>query len=390
MTGGFGRGVVSLALAGSLLLAACQHGGPTRSSQPLSPVSGLGSGSGLVALLVPYGSEDANNEELARSLENGARLALADAGNSRIELRVYPTEGTIDGAASATTQALNDGADAILGPVFGASAAAAGSIAATRSVPVFTFSNRTDVAGGTVYLLGRTHRDAADRVMSHAAMQGKSRVLVVHADTMAGRASLVAVEAAARAQGLGFAGAISHEFSQIGVVNVIPEIVAALEATQADLLVLTGNTAGALPMLAQMVPEAGIDLTAVQLAGITRWDIPESNLRISGLQGGWYPLPDPNLAASFSYRYQYEFNDPPHPLTGLAYDGMVVIDRILANRALPVGQVIANPAGFNGSDGIFRFNANGTIQRALAVAEVRDFRTIIVSPAPRAFLPAGS
>ncbi len=387
MKAGIGHVGRILALSGTIFVAACEHDAP---SGQIQPVEHPGTDSGTVALLLPYGSDDNNNIELAKNLENGARMAIANLPDIGISLKVYQTDGTTEGAVEAAMLALDDGAGAILGPVFGDAAAAVGPVAAAAGVPVFSFSNRTEIAGNNLYLLGHTHRNAANRILQYGKEQGKVRVLVVHADTAAGRASQAAVETAAALQGMELAGSISHEFSQIGVVNAIPDIVGAANESGADLLVLTGNTAGALPMLAQMIPEAGIDPEVVQIAGLTRWDIPANNLRINGLQGGWFPLPDPNLAASFSYRYQFEFTELPHPLAGLSYDGIVAIHQILSAGGRLDARTITRPAGFVGSDGIFRFLPDGTIERGLAVAEVRDFRKSVISPAPRIFPLAGS
>ena len=128
----------ALALAGLLLVSACENEAPEQQRQPPGQPEQRNE-TGEVALLLPYGSDDASSVELARSLENSARLAAADLG-SRLILRVYPTKGTADGAVQAARLALDNGASAIVGPVFGASAAAIGPVAAEAAVPVFSFS----------------------------------------------------------------------------------------------------------------------------------------------------------------------------------------------------------------------------------------------------------
>jgi hypothetical protein len=47
-------------------------------------------------------------------------------------------------------------------------------------------------------------------------------------------------------------------------------------------------------------------------------------------------------------------------------------------------EVIANPSGFAGADGVFRFKPDGTNDRGLAVLEIRNGSTASVSPSPRA------
>jgi len=48
-------------------------------------------------------------------------------------------------------------------------------------------------------------------------------------------------------------------------------------------------------------------------------------------------------------------------------------------------QVLTNTSGFSGIDGVFRFRADGTNERGLAVLRVTAGGGQPVSPAPRAF-----
>ena len=46
---------------------------------------------------------------------------------------------------------------------------------------------------------------------------------------------------------------------------------------------------------------------------------------------------------------------------------------------------LTDPAGFAGVDGIFRFKPDGTVERGLAIMEVRDGFVDVREPAPRSF-----
>ena len=59
------------------------------------------------------------------------------------------------------------------------------------------------------------------------------------------------------------------------------------------------------------------------------------------------------------------------------------MEQALSRRSLTQAQ------GFQGTAGIFRLNADGTNDRGLAVAEVRDGQVVIVDPAPTSFSGAG-
>ena len=53
-------------------------------------------------------------------------------------------------------------------------------------------------------------------------------------------------------------------------------------------------------------------------------------------------------------------------------------------------EVLTNPSGFSGTDGIFRFRPDGTNQRGLAVLRVTTSGGQVVSPAPKAFSTSGT
>ena len=132
-----------------------------------------------VALLVPRGSAQAGDALLAQSLENAARLAIADLNGVQIDLRIYDTAGNPQQAATAATTAINDGARVILGPVYAEAANAAALAAAQRNVNVLAFSNNTAIAGGNVFILGPTFDNTARRLAGYAARQGKGNMVIV-------------------------------------------------------------------------------------------------------------------------------------------------------------------------------------------------------------------
>jgi hypothetical protein len=51
---------------------------------------------------------------------------------------------------------------------------------------------------------------------------------------------------------------------------------------------------------------------------------------------------------------------------------------------------IENSEGFSGSDGLFRFRANGAIERGLAIIEVRPNEVAVLDAAPRMFPRSGT
>jgi hypothetical protein len=51
---------------------------------------------------------------------------------------------------------------------------------------------------------------------------------------------------------------------------------------------------------------------------------------------------------------------------------------------------LLDPNGFAGVDGIFRFNADGTAERGLAILEMTSHGPDVLQPAPKSFQKPGS
>jgi len=286
---------------------------------------------------------------------------------------------------------VNDGAKIILGPVYADAANAAGLAVASRNVNLLSFSNNTEIAGGNVFVLGNTFENTANRLVSYAAQQGKGSIFVVHEQTQAGEIGRRAIEVAVSRSSARLAGAESYAFNQDAVVAAVPRIVAAVRGSGAQSVFLTADSAGALPLFAQLLPEAGLSPATTQYIGLTRWDIPPATLALPGVQGGWFALPDPSLNNQFQARYAAAYGRAPHPIAGLAYDGIAAIGALVKSRGdqALTGSALTQSSGFVGVSGIFRFRPDGTNERGLAVAEIRNNQVVVIEPAPRSFVGAG-
>ncbi|MGR3614748.1 MAG: penicillin-binding protein activator [Paracoccaceae bacterium] len=344
-----------------------------------------------VALLVPQGSGQGGDAILAQSLENAARLAISDLQNVQIDLRVYDTQGNAQVAAAVATQAVDEGARIILGPVYGEAANAAGLAVRNKNVNVLSFSNNATIAGGNLFILGPTFNNTANRLSAFASLQGKGDMVVVSGNDVSGQLGKSAIEQASLGSGTNILGAVSYDLSQQGVIAAIPNIKSQVQSTGADSIFMTATTAGALPLLTQLLPEAGVDPAAVQYIGLTRWDVPSQTLELPGVQGGWFALPDPVMAQRFRGRYEGAYGGAPHAIGGLAYDGIAAIGALVGagkSDAL-TGAALTQAAGFQGVSGIFRLLSDGTNERGMAVATIQDRQVVVIDPAPSSFAGAG-
>lgn len=377
------------AVAASVLLAACDPVGfaPTTTTPRVDTAGPV-----QVALLVPGGSGDAGRQVLASSLENAARLAVSDLSGVQVDLRVYETGGNPQQAASVATRAVNEGARIILGPVFSGEATAVGAAVAGSGVNVLSFSNNTEIAGGNVFVIGHTFDNTARRLLDYAAREGRGQIMIVSDRTAEGASAEASINRAASASGAAIVATERYSFSQQGIVEALPTISATARSSGAQTIMLTANTAGALPILAQLLPENRVGPPRHQFMGLTRWDIPPATLELRGLQGGWFAMPDPDVSARFERRYTDAYGSEPHPIAGLAYDGIAAIGALIGTGRQDAFSTAAltQASGFVGVNGVFRLRSDGSNERALAVATIRDNAVVILDRAPRAFGAAGS
>ena len=352
------------------------------------------SGPVRVALLVPTGSNDAERNALGAALENSARLALADRPGSAIELTVLSTGGEPNMAATAAAQAVALDADIIVGPLFSSSVAAVGPIAQQAGIPVLSFSNNPAVAGGNVYILGRTFENSARRLMSFAAARGLRNTGLIHTQDAEGQAALAAVQEAARETGAQLVATASYPRSREGIPAAAEFFTTEMIRNGVDNLLLSDRGTG-LIYAASFLPFHGLNVDRTQVMGLQ--ELTESAMASErALAGAWYTVIDPAQVAAFDSRFSARYGARPHPLASLAYDGIAAVDTLVgearASRNMRAfdARNLTRSAGFTGAEGAFRFRSDGGTDRALAIMEVTRDGPQLVDPAPGSLGLSGS
>ncbi len=378
-----------LAVTALLWLAACDvtlapDANVGQSIDPTDPIE--------VALLVPGASAQETDNQLAQNFENAARLAIADLQGVTVNLRVYNTAGgNPQQAAVSARQAVDDGAKIIIGPLYGEAANAAGVAIAGRDVNVLAFSNNQAFAGGNVFILGSTFQNTADRLVRYANRQGIISFMVLHGEDLPGRVGRDAITTAVQSNGLQVAGVESYPLSQQGIFTATRRIVSSVSNSGAQAVFTTAGANADLPIIATALPDAGMDTARSRFIGLTRWDTLPQLAALPGLDGGLFALPDPGTSGLFANRYSATYGSNPHPLAGLAYDGIAAIGALAAagNTDALTKSALTQPQGFRGTSGVFRLLPNGLNQRGLAVATFQNNQVVILEQAPRSFGGAG-
>ncbi len=339
-----------------------------------------------VAFLLPLSG--GNSQSVAKSLKQAGELALFDFDNPNVELVPKDTRGTPEGAKEAAQQAVKEGAELIIGPLFANEVAAAAPEAQSANIPMIAFSSDRKVAGNGVYLLSFLAGSDVSRIVSFAVSRGKTRFAALVPQTEYGRLVEQSFLASANRLGAQIVAVKSYPQDANGMVAPVREIAALAkrgEQPQIDALYMPA-AADSLPSLAPLLPYAEIDTKAVQLLGSSGWDYTGVG-KEAALVGAWLPAPDPKGWTDFTKRYVETYGEVPPRLSTLAYDAVSLAISLSNNapgsRFTPDALTRAN--GFSGIDGLFRLRPDGTSERGFAILEVQRYGNQVIEPAPNGF-----
>ena len=382
------RAVLSLSAA-AIALAACatQLGGGAPTPQPGEPTSAnasVGEGQVRVAMILPL-SAQGNAGVAAQSMKNAAEIALAEFKGPNVQLLVKDDGGTPQGAQASAQQAISEGAEIIIGPLFAQSVSAVGQVARARNIPVIAFSTDASVAARGVYLLSFLPETDVRRIVEFAVSRGKRSFAALLPDNAYG----TVVEAAFQQEVSRRGGRVLALEKYPPDANRMSEVVrrVAQAANQVDSIFIPDG-ADAVPQVVQALAADGVNLKRVQLLGTGLWDDPRI-FSTAALEGGWYAAPESTGFRSFSGRYRARYGQDPVRTATLAYDAVALVAALVKTQGPQrfSEQVLTNPSGFAGIDGVFRFRPEGPNERGLAVLRVTPSGGQVISPAPRSFQP---
>jgi ABC-type branched-subunit amino acid transport system substrate-binding protein len=378
------------------LLAACSGmspGGDTFSGTPAAPTqpgeggASIGAGQVKAGLVLPL-SASGNAGAAGNSMRSAAEMALAEFNVTDLQLLVKDDGGNAPGARQVAQQAIDEGAEIILGPIFAHSVSPVGQLARARNIPVMAFSTDANVATRGVYLLSFLPESDVDRIVSYAMSQGKKSFAAAIPDNAYGSVAEAAFKQSVARRG-GRIVALEHYPADRNQMQAAIRTVAQ-SAARADAIFIPDG-ADTAPAVVQVLTASGVDLKRVQILGSGLWEDPQIFTN-SALEGAWYAGPDATGFRNFSSRFRARYGQDPARTASLAYDAVALISALTKTQGDQrfSEQVLINSSGFTGIDGLFRFRADGTNQRGLAVMKVTPAGGQVISPAPKAFNGSGA
>lgn len=340
-----------------------------------------------VALLLPFNSSRENVRTLSNALYNAAQLALFEFDATNVLLMPKATGGTAAGAQRVAQEAIDAGADLILGPLFAEEVTAVAPLARQFKVPVVAFSSDSSVGGNGVHLLSFPLDQDVDRIVDYATLQGITRFAALYPQGTYGERVRAAFQSSVSARAGEVVASTSYPSSPEGMYEPAKRIASAYGGGNYKAVFLPEGDAQ-LKSLAPLLPYYDVDPRDVKFLGTGLWDDP-SLAREPPLAGAWFPAPPPEGHDQFLTRYRRAYGTTPPRIASLGYDA---VSLAIALSTLPEGsrftpEALTNPDGFAGVDGIFRFMPDGRTERGLAILEIRPTGAVVIDPAPASFRP---
>jgi len=375
-------------LCGGAALSACSitglglgHRGPAATPPPPAADAAadtLGTGPVKVALILPL-TQASGQSPVGVSMRNAAELAMSEAGANDITLMVKDDHSTPDGAREAVQAANGQGAELILGPLFAGDVRAAAEVAKGAGKPVIAYSTDLSAASRGVYLLSFLVEGYVDRIVDYAASQGKKSVAVLAPENDYANVATGALQQAAAKRDMRVA---LIERYKPGAAAASAANIAALGG-QIDAIFIP-EQASAMPEVARALTANGLDSRKVQILGTGLWNDARV-LSLPALQGAWFATPENAGFTAFAARYRAKFGSDPTRVATLAYDSVSLAAALARTQGARrySEETLTNPTGFNGADGVFRFKSDGSNERGLAVVQINNGATTVISPAPR-------
>ena len=332
------------------------------------------------ALLLPFSASSSAVRAEAASMLNAAQLAMVERGGDSLLLIPKDTGGQEAGARSAAQAALEEGADIILGPLFADSVRAVRDIAGPQGVPIIAFSTDRSAAGNGAFLLSFPPDLEIDALIEYSRGQGADTLaLLGPSDGLSRLYNRTLIERGALAS-----ADIYPRFDADASTEAITRLSENKGLYGALMLTATGD---GLVELSPVLSFLELDAEDVLTLGPSQWLEQDSLRGAPPLYGAVTVGPDQDSSQRFKAAYEAAIGDSPTRLASLAYDAVALaafLDGERGNRAL--GRLY-NRDGFAGVDGLFRFDADGVVERSLSVYQLTSGGFIEIFPARTAFPP---
>lgn len=356
-------------------------------SNPYTPQGYKGQKIIRIALLAPFSSVAAGDKDEALNLKAGAELALNTFSDGKTVLFSVDSGATIESASAAAKQALNNGADFILGPLFAKGVEAVAPFARANNATLFSFSTDVTYAGNGVYVLSFLPEDETNRIISYAAARGIKKLVILTPNTKYGERVAAQAKNSANALGINIVFSKSYDPTKgnsiIEAANAAAPFAKGMKAS--EIAYFLPERGAALKMMVKALTDKGANTMRAQYLGTSLWN-DDTTLTDSKLFGGWFVATEGEARDKFEKEFVATTSRKATRLAGLGYDAVALIANAAKNgdKKAINEKLLERSSGFVGINGRFRFN-DGIIERSMPVLEVGGMGSKIIDAAPSKF-----
>ncbi len=344
-----------------------------------------------IALLLPLSSSNKLIRKEANALLNAAEIALFQEDSKEILMILKDTQGKARIAAKMAQEAVQEGANLIIGPVLSNSVR---SVAETLNMNtiMIALSSDTHTHYENVFKLGFPVEEDIRNLMAYLK---NNKILENYA----------------------FFGSTSSYSKR--AQSAFQTYILQQNANLTDNIYYTGKTyhdvqsainqiskAGSNQIQAILIPEYGITLQTilpslvekgfyrhiqnpVLFLGTSLW----MNLNLTkepSIQNALFAAPSKDSMSQFEQKYIKIYKSPAERLSSLAYDAITLASYLALSPKHQWNQILTGQSGFYGVSGLFRFKSNGNIERTLSIYTIKGQQIIEESKALQAFLDSGA
>ncbi len=343
-----------------------------------------------IAILVPLSGTYA---KIGRELLDSAQLALFDLKHKNITLVPVDTGNNNNAKASSAAELLiSQNIKIAIGPLFSDTTRIINNMVKDKNIKIISFSNDRALAKTGANILGLSVEEQIERVISYALDRCEIKRYIA---VLPRNAYGLVVEKQAQ-----------QMVSLNGVFN--PIYYERLPTDYSDIIKQINDFANEnnnLPNLtskcndiktALLLPEAGIVTSKVTeglndnifskkilILGSSKWD-DNSLLANNYLEGAIFPTMQSDKQQEFKQNFLHTYNYKPDNIASIAYDAMSLAV-MLSGFNKEDQNILNNPRGFVGIDGIFRFNNNGLAERSLAIIRIKQHNFEVLDQNPSFF-----
>ena len=364
-----------------------------------------------VGLLLPLSGE---NSTVGKSLLRAAQLSLAKTQNKDIKLIIKDTQSINKNIIRSYYELINENVDIILGPVFTDNIKLISPLSIDEEKIMITFSNNTEIKNKNTFISGTTPENEIVEIFRYALSKGKRKFAIILPNNNYGKRSKKLIENLLKINNGEVSKIVFYEpadpdFYQVSKIIANYDSRKIKLSDKLDELKENGSPAALkeydslknkdtlgeldfeslyigvesikhLSMITSVLPYYDVDPKEVLYLGNSLWS---NNIAAKepALEKGVFPDTEHINYEFFRSSYFNTFNNKPHKIASLAYDLVGLISAMQLNNQKPSFDNLVNKTGFIGSKGLFRFKADGNIERSLTIYQIRNEKINVIQKA---------